>query len=96
MLINTHCRRYSGRPIAFQMSGPCRVKPGGGSRDGLPVSESQGTAVITRDVAYLMAGGYTFLELDTTAFPSGEIGGPIDGRFIYPGQPVVKGEPRCC
>jgi hypothetical protein len=75
---------------------PCRVTPGQSSRDRFPVSEAQGTASISRDVAYLMAGGYTFLELDTTAFPSGEIGAPIYGRFFYPGQPAVKGEPRCC
>jgi len=77
---------------------PCRVTSASRnrSRDALLVSESQGTAVITRDVAYLMVGGYAFLELDTTALPSGEIGGPTYGRFVYPGQPVVKGEPRCC
>ena len=90
--------RESGAVYAV-LCGPCRVTPaqsGHASRDGRPVSEAQGTALISRDVAYLMAGGYTFLELDTTAFPSGEIGAPIYGRFVYPGQPVVKGEPRCC
>jgi len=79
--------------------GPCRVTPaqsGRGSRDGRPVSEAQGTARISRDVAYLMVGGYTFLELDTTVFPSGEIGAPIYGRFWYPGSHGVKGDPRCC
>lgn len=81
------------------LCGPCRLTPGQSgheSRDGFRVSETQGTASITRDVAYLMAGGYTFLELDTTAFPAGEIGAPIYGRFVYPGQPLVKGTPRCC
>jgi hypothetical protein len=79
--------------------GPCRVTPGQSghsSLDGRPVSEAQGTARISRDVAYLMVGGYTFLELDTTVFPSGEIGAPIYGRFFYPGSHAVKGDPRCC
>jgi hypothetical protein len=81
------------------LCGPCRVTPdrfGRVSIDGFRVSEAHGTALISRDVAYLMAGGYTFLELDTTVFPSGEIGGLMYGRFFYPGQHVVKGEPRCC
>ena len=90
--------RETGATYAV-LCGPCRVTPGQSGReslDGFKVSEVQGTALISRDVAYLMVGGYTFLELDTTFFPSGEIGGPIYGRFIYPGHPVAKGEPRCC
>lgn len=90
--------RQTGAVYAV-LCGPCRVTPGQSgreSRDRFRVSEAQGTAPISRDVAYLMAGGYTFLELDTTVFPSGEIGAPIYGRFVYPGHPVVKGEPRCC
>ncbi len=81
------------------LCGPCRYGPaesGFDSRDGHPVTEAKGTVSITRDLAYLMVGGYTFLELDTTVFPSGEIGAPIYGRFFYPGQPSVKGDPRCC
>jgi hypothetical protein len=81
------------------LCGPCRfgsAESGYGSRDGRPVTEAKGTTRITRDLAYLMVGGYTFLELDTTVFPSGEIGAPIYGRFFYPGQPAVKGDPRCC
>jgi len=80
------------------LCGPCDVTSRGttGTQDARHVSGARGTAPITRDVAYLMAGGYTFVELDTTAFPSGEVGGPIYGRFVFPGQPVVKGEPRCC
>ena len=90
--------RETGATYAV-LCGPCRVATGGSGReslDGHNVSESQGTAHISRDVAYLMVGGYTFLELDTTAFPSGEIGAPITGLFVYPGHPIVKGEPRCC
>lgn len=90
--------RETGATYAV-LCGPCRVTPGVNGRisiDGFRVSETQGTARLSRDVAYLMAGGYTFLELDTTFFPSGEIGAPIFGRFFYPGQHVVKGEPRCC
>jgi hypothetical protein len=75
----------------------CNVRPRGRmSLDGREVSGVRGTVPISRDVAYLMAGGYTFVEVDTTAFPSGEIGAPVSGKFFYPGQAVVKGEPRCC
>ena len=90
--------RQTGATYAV-LCDPCRVTAGGSgreSRDGFKVSEAQGTTPISRDVAYLMAGGYTFLELDTTVFPTGEIGAPIYGRFVYPGHPIVKGEPRCC
>jgi hypothetical protein len=66
------------------------------SREGLPIHEVKGTVVISRDVAYLAVGTYTFVEVDTTAYPSGEIGAPIYGLFVYPGRPVTKGEPRCC
>jgi hypothetical protein len=76
----------------------CNVRSRGTANtlDSRKASGVQGTAVISRDVAYLMAGGYTFVQVDTTAFPSGEIGGPVYGRFYYPRQAVVKGEPRCC
>ena len=90
--------RQTGAVYAV-LCGPCRYGPaesGFDSRDGHPVTETKGTVTISRDLAYLMVGGYTFLELDTTAFPSGEIGAPIYGRFFYPGQPGVKGDPRCC
>lgn len=89
--------RQTGAVYAV-LCGPCHVTSRGttGTQDGRQVSGVKGTAPITRDAAYLMAGGYTFVELDTTAFPSGEVGGPVDGQFYYPGEPIVKGEPRCC
>ena len=89
--------RQTGATYAV-LCGPCNVRSRGntGTRDSREVSGVRGTTSITRDVAYLMAGGYTFVEVDTTAFPSGEIGAPVFGRFFYPGQPAVRGEPRCC
>ena len=87
--------RATGAVYAVLCS-PCRSTGRNGSREGLRVHGVEGTVVISRDVAYLAVGAYTFVEVDTTAYPAGEIGGPAYGRFVYPGQPVVKSEPRCC
>ncbi len=52
-----------------------------------------GAQRVDPDIAFLMEASRTFVEVDTTAYPSGEIGG-ITG---VPGPQRGPGEtPRCC
>jgi hypothetical protein len=57
---------------------PCQPallpKPG---HEGLPVSHLSGVVSIDPDTAFLITHERTFVEVDTTAYPSGEIGAPI-------------------
>ena len=74
----------------------CHSTPAGHGREGLPVSHIGGRVTVDPDVGFLIAGGRTFLEIDTTAYPSGEIGGPL-----LPPPPATPGyahgeAPRCC
>src|SRR5262245_51595920 len=88
--------RATGAAYAVLCS-PCRAQVKAvRSGEGLPIYEARGAVTVSRDVAYLLVGTHTFLEVDTTAYPSGEIGAPVFGEFVYPGPPKVQGEPRCC
>jgi CHRD domain-containing protein len=52
-----------------------------------------GTQRVDPDIAYLMEASRTFVEVDTTAYPSGEIGGitGVPRAMQGPGE-----TPRCC
>jgi hypothetical protein len=75
------------------LCGPCNVRPRTQrGNEGLPVSVLAGTVTLNPDVGYLMEGNRTFVEVDTTAYPAGEIGGQIFGFR----PPVTRSTPRCC
>jgi hypothetical protein len=87
--------RATGRVYAT-LCAACHSTPAGHGREGLPVSHIGGQVTVDPDVGFLIASGRTFLEIDTTAYPSGEIGGPL-----LPPPPVTPGyahgeTPRCC
>ena len=56
------------------------------------MSVVSGAAALNPDAGYLMTGNRTFVEVDTTAYPRGEIGGQI---FAFR-PPATRSEPRCC
>lgn len=97
--------RTTGATFAVLCS-PCDVsvlaKP---SDDELPVSHLSGKLSINPDTGFLITHGRTFVEVDTTAYPSGEIGAPIyplirlhggGGGLPFTGPPSVGEYPRCC
>jgi hypothetical protein len=55
----------------------CHPRPAGPGHEGLPVSHLAGRVSVDPDVGFLITSARTFVEIDTTAYPSGEIGGPI-------------------
>ncbi len=70
-------------------------------REGLPVSVISGNVRVDPDVGFLIAHSQSFVEVDTTAYPSGEIGGRIYKKapelpFTGPGPQPVTETPRCC
>ena len=84
--------RATGATYAV-LCGPCNVRPRAQrGNEGLPVSMVSGTVTVNPDVGYLMSGDRTFVEVDTTAYPAGEIAGQI---FAFR-PPVTRGTPRCC
>jgi hypothetical protein len=75
------------------LCGPCNVRlRAQRGNEGLPVSVVSGTVTMNPDVGYLMDGNRTFVEVDTTAYPAGEIGGQIIGFR----PPATRSTPRCC
>lgn len=79
---------------------PCRpVLFPHASHEGSTVSKLAGVLKLNPDTGYLMDGDKTFIEVDTTARPGGEIGAPVI-LYVPPvvrkGHPVTKSEPRCC
>ena len=91
-VIRVRIRSWStGRTYAV-LCAPCKPKT---DRQSLPVSRIHGVAVLDRDFGYLIAHGRPSVEVDTTAYPRGEISGPI--YVPQPPQPGVPTEtPRCC
>ena len=92
--------RATGDTFAVLCS-PCSpVKRATPAREGLPVSRISGSVRVEPDVGFLITHGRAFVEVDTTAYPSGEIGGPIRTKapaFPTNGSgPIVTSEPRCC
>ena len=96
--------RATGATYAVLCS-PCDVvrlpKPGD---EGLPVYHLSGRQPIGPDTAFLITHARTFVEVDTTAYPSGEIGAPIyplirgggGGSLPFTGPPRNGEFPRCC
>jgi hypothetical protein len=79
---------------------PCHPVSAGRGHEGLPVSHLGGRVTVDPDAGFLIARGRTFLEVDTTAYPAGEIGGPILPPPVFT-HPVTKPggvteTPRCC
>ena len=93
--------RTTGAPFAVLCS-PCNpVTRARRGNEGLPVSRISGSIRIDPDIGFLITHGRAFVEVDTTAYPSGEIGGPIyktvpELPFTGPGPPRVQVAPRCC
>jgi hypothetical protein len=79
----------TGRTYAV-LCAPCHAVP---DRSAVPVSRVHGLVRLDSDAGYLIANGRTFVEVDTTAYPAGEIGGPIHPSVKYKGYGDV---PRCC
>ena len=85
------------------LCGPCHPASGGHGREGLPVSKLAGSVSVDPDVGFLITGNRTSVEVDTNAYPAGEIGGPIlrhvaptssgGGGGVYKPPPT---DPRCC
>jgi hypothetical protein len=90
--------RATGATFAVLCS-PCnpgpRARPG---HEHPPVSGIAGSIRVDPDTGFLVTHGRAFVEADTTAYPSGEIAGPVSKKEPEPGPgpPVVRGTPRCC
>jgi hypothetical protein len=81
---------------------PCNpvptARPG---HDEPPVSRISGSIPIDPDIGFLITHGRAFVQADTTAYPSGEIAGPVfrkepEPPSTGPGPIKVRGTPRCC
>jgi hypothetical protein len=73
--------------------------------EGLPVDHLSGRLPVDDDVGFLITHARTFVEVDTTAYPSGEIGAPMlppPPELPFTGPPATGGTyapapyPRCC
>jgi CHRD domain-containing protein len=84
--------RTTGATYAVLCS-PCSPVAAGRSGDGLPVSKIAGSVTVDPDTGFLIAHGRTFVEIDTTAYPAGEIGGRIH-KPLHTGG--ITETPRCC
>ena len=86
--------RATGRTLAV-LCDSCHPLPAGRSHAGLPVSHLGGVVRVDPDAGFLTSSGRAFVEIDSTGYPSGEIGGQIS---VVP--PLAPGEtretPRCC
>jgi hypothetical protein len=82
----------TGRTYAV-LCAPCNPVT---DRSAVPVSRIHGLLRLDSDIGYLIAHGRTFVEVDTTAYPAGEIGGPIYQPPTFgPGHGYGE-TPRCC
>jgi len=83
--------RVTGRTYAV-LCAPCNPVA---DRSAVPVSRIHGLLRLDPDIGYLIRSGRTFVEIDTTAYPAGEIGGPIyQAPTFGPGH--YGDVPRCC
>jgi hypothetical protein len=92
--------RATGATFAVLCS-PCSPVPAGRSGDRKPVSSLSGRVQVDPDAGFLITHDRSFVEVDTTAYPSGEIAGPIYEKvpqlpFTGPGPKPVTETPRCC
>ena len=86
--------RATGRTLAV-LCNSCHPLSIGRGRSGLQVSHLGGVVRVDPDAGFLMTSGRAFVEVDTTAYPSGEIGGAIFQPPVF--GPNNPGElPRCC
>jgi hypothetical protein len=81
----------TGKTLAVLCNG-CHSVSAGRGRSGLQISQLGGVVHVDPDVGFLIAHDRTFVELDSTAYPSGEIGGPLS-RKVFHGYTET---PRCC
>jgi hypothetical protein len=85
--------RATGADFAVLCSPCSAVSAGTSARDSLPASKIAGQVQIDPDTAFLISSGRAFVEVDTTAYPAGEIGGRI---FLRPQSGGITDVPRCC
>jgi hypothetical protein len=96
--------RWTGRIFAV-LCDPCEpaLRRARGN-EGLPVRVLSGAVRLDLDTAFLVSKAGTFVQVDTTAYPGGEIGGPIlpapQEVFLPPSPPGTAygpaPRPRCC
>jgi hypothetical protein len=88
--------RATGATFAVLCS-PCSPVTMPGHEDP-PVSRIAGSIRLDPDIGFLITHGRAFVQADTTAYPTGEIAGPVykEPSSTGPGPVVVQGSPRCC
>ena len=86
--------RATGKTLAV-LCNACHPVSAGRGRSGLAVSHLGGVVPVDPDAGFLITSGRTFVEIDTTAYPSGEIGGHIFQPTVF-GPGHVGSLPRCC